>query len=84
MVIQLENISNGAAQQNLSPVNVAKIKLPIPSEEHRENFNTKIKPHIDLIIQLNLQNQLLKEARDIFLPRLMTGMIDADKLKVVK
>lgn len=82
MLIQLENISNGAAQQNLSPVNVSKIKLPIPSEALRENFNAKIKPNIDLIIQLSLKNQLLKEARDILLPRLMTGMIDTDKLKV--
>lgn len=82
MTIQLENISNGAAQQNLSPVNVAKIKVPIPSEEQRENFNFKIKPCIDLIIQLNLKNQLLKEARDILLPRLMTGMIDTDDMDI--
>ena len=53
-----------------------------PSEALRENFNAKIKPNIDLIIQLSLKNQLLKEARDILLPRLMTGMIDTDKLKV--
>jgi type I restriction enzyme S subunit len=82
VTIQLENISNGAAQQNLSPVNVAKIKVPIPSEEQRENFNFKIKPCIDLIIQLNLKNQLLKEARDILLPRLMTGMIDTDDMDI--
>jgi len=82
MLTQLENISNGAAQQNLSPVNTAKIKLLVPNETSREKFNNKIKPAIDLIINLNLKNQLLKEARDILLPRLMTGMIDTDKLKV--
>ena len=42
MLTQLENISNGAAQQNLSPVNAAKIKLPIPDEVSREKFNNKI------------------------------------------
>ena len=30
------------------------------------------------------QNQRLKEARDILLPRLMTGMIDVDKIKLPK
>ena len=80
MLKQLENISNGAAQQNLSPVNAAKIKLPTPGEEFREKFNNKIKPAIDLIINLNLQNQFLKEARVILLPRLMTGMIDTEKI----
>ena len=82
MLTQLENISNGAAQQNLSPVNAAKIKLPVPDVESRERFNNKIKPAIDLIISLNLQNQLLKEARDILLPRLMTGMIDTDDMDI--
>ena len=82
MLIQLQNISNGAAQQNLSPVNAAKIKLPTPDEEFREKFNNKIKPAIDSIISLNLQNQLLKEARVILLPRLMTGMIDTDDMDI--
>ena len=82
MLTQLENISNGTAQQNLSPVNAAKIKLPIPDESSREKFNNKIKPAIDLIINLNLENQLLKEARDILLPRLMTDMIDIDNIDI--
>ena len=82
MLTQLGNISNGAAQQNLSPVNIAKIKIPLPDEKLREKFNKKIKPTIDLIINLNLQNQLLKESRDIFLPRLMTGMIDTSKIDI--
>ena len=82
MLYQLQNISNGAAQQNLSPVNAAKIKLPIPGEEFREKFNNKIKPAIDSIINLNLQNQFLKEARVILLPLLTTGMIDTEKIDV--
>ena len=29
-----------------------------------------------------LQNQYLKEARDLLLPRLMSGMIDVDEVKM--
>ena len=78
----LENISYGTAQQNLSTVNIEKIKMPIPNEELREKFNNKIKPNIDLIINLYLQNILLKEARDIILPRLMTGVINTEKMDI--
>jgi len=31
---------------------------------------------------LTEQNQLLKEARDILLPRLMTGLIDVDQIEL--
>ena len=34
------------------------------------------------LYQLGRQNQLLKEARDILLPRLMTGLIDVDQVKL--
>jgi type I restriction enzyme S subunit len=36
----------------------------------------------DLKSKLEFQNQLLKEAREILLPRLMTGMIDTDDMDI--
>ena len=33
-------------------------------------------------LNLQKQNQLLKEARDILLPRLMTGMIDVEQINL--
>ena len=47
-----------------------------------DNFNDVCMPIYSKIFNLTNQNQLLKEARDILMPRLMTGMIDTDKLKV--
>lgn len=43
-----------------------------------KNFDSVFK----LIQNFQKQNQLLKEARDILLPRLMSGMIDVDGLEV--
>jgi len=41
-----------------------------------------IEPIFDSILNLQFQNHHLKEARDILLPRLMTGVIDVEKMEV--
>lgn len=79
---ELENLSNGAAQQNLSPINMGKHKVVIPSKEFLKRFSEVFDLQLNVSIELNKQNQLLKEARDILLPRLMTGMIDVEKMKL--
>lgn len=55
-------------------------KIKKPSETELERFNNKVEPIYKQVYKLGNQNQYLKEARDILLPRLMTGMIDVDKL----
>ncbi len=75
---QLENISNGAAQQNLSPVNASKMPALVPARNVLDAFNESIGSIIDLICLKNIENQHLREARDILLPRLMTGVIDVE------
>ena len=49
-------------------------------EELIGQFDSAIKPIFEQVDNLIKQNQLLKEARDILLPRLMTGMIDVEQL----
>ena len=44
----------------------------------------KDQPLFKAIKQMRDQNKLLKEARDILLPRLMTGMIDVEKMNIEK
>jgi type I restriction enzyme S subunit len=39
-----------------------------------------VKNNFEIILNLQNQNRLLKEARDILLPRLMSGMIDVDAI----
>ncbi len=78
----LENISNGAAQQNLSPVNASKQPFIVATDECLTRFNRRVKPFVETISMLNIQNKNLKEARDILLPRLMAGMIDTEQLEL--
>jgi type I restriction enzyme, S subunit len=55
-------------------------KIKKPSETELEKFNKKVDPIFKQVYKLGNQNQYCKEARDILLPRLMTGMIDVEKL----
>jgi len=57
-------------------------KINKPSDNELEKLNKIIEPIYKQIYNLGNQNQRLKEARDILLPRLMTGMIDVEKLEI--
>jgi type I restriction enzyme S subunit len=74
----LENLSNGAAQQNLSPINMGNMKVNIPDKNSIMKFGELANSIIDLISELNLENQKLKQSRDILLPRLMSGTINVE------
>lgn len=56
------------------------IKVNVPIAEILWSFYEKVEILFNQKSNLEYQNQLLKEARDILLPRLMTGMIDVDAL----
>jgi type I restriction enzyme S subunit len=59
-------------------------QIPVPNKDTLQDFSRLISPVHSNIYQLGKQNNLLKEAREILLPRLMTGMIDVDKIKLPK
>ncbi|OQX77989.1 MAG: hypothetical protein B6D64_07425 [Bacteroidetes bacterium 4484_276] len=61
---------------------VKRIPFIIPKRSAMNSFNSLLKPYFQNIKNLQTQNQHLKEARDILLPRLMTGMIDVEKLEL--
>lgn len=73
---KMEAISNGAAQQNLSPINLANLKILIPSEEILTNFHRTTNSYFDLSIYLKQQNQALANMRDLLIPQLTTGKVE--------
>lgn len=54
--------------------------IKIPDDDFLEDFNHKIESIYKVIFNLGNQNQHLKEARDLLLPRLMMGLVDVDAL----
>jgi type I restriction enzyme S subunit len=76
----LENLSNGAAQQNLSPIEMGKLEFPIPSDDIIDMLSITTKSFFDQIITLNKENYLLQETRDLLLPRLISGKLSIEHL----
>ncbi|WP_436516389.1 restriction endonuclease subunit S [Ekhidna sp. To15] len=78
----LENLSNGAAQQNLSPIDMGKLKFGIPNQLLLEKYSGITSPFFEEIIALNKKNQALQETRDLLLPRLISGKLDVSGLDI--
>ncbi len=70
---KLEAMSNGAAQQNLSPIQVKDIKVIIPNSEILDKFSQFACNYFDLSLFLQEKNQNLSKARDLLIPQLVTG-----------
>ena len=77
----LENISKGTAQQNLSPVETLRLKVPF-----NEVMIQKSKPILNSIykkiINLKIETKQLSLLRDELLPKLMNDEIDLDKIEI--
>ena len=85
---QLQNIffednlmGSGAIFDSVTKRDVEDIEL-IYSKNISEKFNTLTSTIDNEIKNLTNQNKFLKEARDILLPRLMTGMIDTNDMSI--
>jgi type I restriction enzyme S subunit len=70
---KLEAMSNGAAQQNLSPIQVKGIKVLIPNSEILDKFSQFVGKYFDLSLSLQQKNQELSQIRDLLIPQLVTG-----------
>ena len=76
MFVEMGNIANGAAQQNLSPIKTGQIKILIPPVELLVRFEEVVSVYMKQMLNLNEQIELLQEARDRLLPKLMNGEIE--------
>ncbi|MEY8766502.1 MULTISPECIES: restriction endonuclease subunit S [Francisella] len=74
--------ATGATQVSLNNESMKFIKMIEPDIDTIESFGKLVLPMLKNISILLKQNQLLKESRDILLPRLMTGMIDVETMGV--
>lgn len=76
----LENYSNGAAQQNLSPVEMSELRFATPTEKLLKDFSRITNSFFDEIIILLKKNQVLQDTRDLLLPRLISGKLSVENI----
>ena len=66
----------GAAQENISQLVIKNLIVSIPTDSDLEDFNSEMRHIYSMILNLHKQNTKLRAARDILLPRLMSGQIE--------
>ena len=71
----MNNLANGAAQQNLSPVRTGKVINLFPSDELIADFEKAVNPVLYKITLLNKSIIAASLSRDRLLPKLMSGEI---------
>jgi type I restriction enzyme S subunit len=71
----LMNLSQGSAQNNISQEIIKTYPMVLPTEMLMAQFVDYSKPVFRQIKNLSLQNRQLQQARDLLLPKLMSGAI---------
>ncbi|KKR31145.1 MAG: Type I restriction modification DNA specificity domain protein [Candidatus Gottesmanbacteria bacterium GW2011_GWC2_39_8] len=66
----------GAAQPHVYPKDLNRLKILNPPDELINNFEQIVSPIFNMVKILKYQNQKLTQARDLLLPRLMSGAIE--------
>lgn len=75
MFISINNLANGAAQQNVSPIRIGELPLIIANIEILDSFEIIAWRMVSQILSLSSQILYITEARDRLLPKLMSGEI---------
>ena len=76
MFITVNNLANGAAQQNVSPIRIGELKVLFANDSITNQFENLVGTICNKIINMYAQIRLLTEARDRLLPRLMGGEME--------
>lgn len=76
MFVEVNNLANGAAQQNVSPIRIGQIQIVVPNEHIINAFEFKASKFVSTILKYHSQLRLLMETRDRLLPKLLSGEIE--------
>lgn len=72
----MNNLANGAAQQNLSPIRTGKLLILFPTDTLLREFERIAGSIINKMLSLRKQCEFAVQARDRLLPKLMSGEIE--------
>ena len=80
--LQLKEFANGVNVLHLTPDLIGIQKAIIPATNTCLKFEEILSPMIKEIDVLNNKNQILKETRDLLLPRLISGKLSVEELEI--
>jgi type I restriction enzyme S subunit len=72
----VSSVGDGSTQKNLNTAAVGRLKLTLPpSDALLTQFDDAVSPMFAMVLIIATQNRELRTARDLVLPRLMSGAI---------
>lgn len=74
--VSIDQLQKGSAQPHVYAKDINAMKITIPEKEYLERFDRYAKVFFDKIKTLQGQNKRLKTARDLLLPKLMSGEVE--------
>lgn len=74
--VSIAQLQKGSAQPHVYAKDINAMKITIPEKEYLERFDRYTKVLFDKIKTLQGQNKRLKIARDLLLPKLMSGEVE--------
>ena len=79
---RLEQISTGVAQQNLSPIDMGKLKVVRPPNGILGMYAECCNPMLEEIVVLSRKNLILQTIRSILLPKFISGEINVENIAI--
>ena len=77
-----ENLASGATFKELRRSTFREIPILVPSAEVMADFASVCQPVMDLLLALQRKNTVLRQTRDLLLPKLISGEIDVSDLDI--
>ena len=72
--------AQGTTMKHIKRSALGEVKIALPKNKLRDTFEGVARPLLDLQLNLSKQNRALREARDLLLPRLVSGELDVSEL----
>ena len=74
---RVANLNANCAQPGISRGKLEGLEMTLPAPTLIRTFNESVEPQVRLIFRLAVMNHKLRAARDLLLPRLMSGEVGA-------
>ncbi len=74
------SLAGGATFKELRKSTLRELPILVPRQRDMDSFEDSVEPMMSLVKNLLQQNRILLEARDLLLPRLVSGELDVSEL----
>ena len=78
----LESLATGAAYPAVRPPDFEAYRFALPNDTLVEEWDSQVAAMNKLVSNLRQQNRILREARDLLIPRLVSGELDVSDLNL--